>query len=127
LALAMQTESTELDAVLAACVQIYGARRIAVETLDNVELREGSNPGGRLHGIVAREENRIECIVPRDEDLSLYTATLDGMARAGWDVWVLVATAILGAAHRHLRGVSVTLQPWWDTGTGIFFGRPEIP
>ncbi len=127
LALAMQTESTELETVLTACTQIYAARRIAVEALDAIELREGRNLGGRLHGIVAREENRIECVISRDEDISLYAGTLDSLARAGWDVWVLVATAMLGQAHRHLRGISVMLQPWWDTGTGVCFGRPEIP
>jgi hypothetical protein len=127
LALAMQTESTEVEAVLSACAQVYSARRINVETLDAVELREGRLQGGRLHGIVAHEENRIECVIPRDADVSFYVATLDGLARAGWDVWVLVPTARLGSAHRHLRGVAVTLQPWWDTGTGVFFGRPEIP
>ena len=123
----MQTESTELEAVLAACAQVYAAQRIVVEAVDAVELREDRNTGARLHGIVAREANRIECVIARDDDISLYAATLDGLARAGWDVWVLVATTMLGQAHRHLRGVSVTLQPWWDTGTGVCFGRPEIP
>lgn len=127
MALAIQTESTEVGTVLSACARVYAARQLRVETLDAVELREGRDLGGRLHGIVAHEENRIECVIPRDDDISLYTATFDRLARASWDVWVLVPTAMVGSAHRHLRGVGVTLQPWWDTGTGVCFGQPEIP
>ena len=127
LALAMQTESTEVETVLSACARVYTARRMNVETLDTIELREGRGLGGRLHGIVVHEENRIECVIPRDDDVSLYIATLDRLARAGWDLWVLIPTVMVGSAHRHLRGVAVTLQPWWETGTGVCFGRPEIP
>lgn len=127
MALAMQTESTEIANVLAACARAYAARRVNIETLDAVELRTGRDQGGRLHGIVAHGENRIECVISRDADISLYPATLDSLALAGWDVWALVPTDMLGPAHRYLRGVAVTLQPWWDTGTGILFGRPEMP
>jgi len=127
LALAIQTQSTEVETVLAACAQVYAARRINVDTLDAVELREGRDWGGRLHGIVVHTESRIECVISRDDDISLCMATLDRLARAGWDVWVLIPTVLVGSAHRHLRGVAVTLQPWWDTGTGVCFGRPEIP
>ena len=123
----MQTEPTDVDTVLAACEQVYAARRIPIETIDAVELRDGRIPGGRLHGIVARVENRIEVVMPPDADLSLYPRTFDGFSRAGWEVWVLVSTENLGSAHRHLRGVEVTLQPWWETESGILFGRPEIP
>ena len=62
-----------------------------------------------------------------EADISLYPATFDGFSRAGWDVWVLVPTEMLGSAHRYLRGVDVVLQPWWEAETGILFGRPEIP
>jgi hypothetical protein len=127
LALAMQTEPTDVETVLAACAQVYAARRILTETIDNVELRDGRMPGGRLHGIVARQENRIEVVIPHDADVSFYPATFDSFSRAGWDVWVLVPTEMMGSAHRHLRGVEVTLQPWWDTGSGVLFGRPELP
>ena len=127
MALAMQTETTDVETVLAACVQVYAARRIAVETIDAVELRDGRIPGGRLHGIMAREENKIEVVIPRDADLSLYPATFDGFSRAGWDVWALVPTELMGPAHRHLRGVHITLQPWWESGTDVLFGRPELP
>ena len=123
----MKTESTEVDVVLAACARVYSAQRINVETLDAVDLRENPPPGARLQALVARRENRIECVIPRDADLSDYPASLDGIARAGWDVWVLVPTENLGSAHRHLRGVDVTLQPWWESGSDILFGRPEIP
>ena len=127
MALAMQTESTEVETVLAACAQVYAARRIKVEALGAVEVRDGLNQGGRLHGIVVHGENRIECVIPRGADISFYLATLDGLAAAGWDVWVLVSIEMLGSAHRQLRGVAATLQPWWDTGTSVCFGRPEIP
>jgi hypothetical protein len=127
LALAMQTETTDVETVLAACAQIYAARRIAIETIDAVELRDGRVAGGRLHGLVARADNRIEVVIPHDGDLSLYPATLDGFSRAGWDVWALVPTELLGPAHRHLRGIEVTLQPWWEAGNGVLFGRPELP
>lgn len=127
MALAMTTESTDVEPVLSACTQSYAARRVAVETIDAVELRDGRIPGGRLHGIVAREENRVEVVMPREADISLYPATFDGFSRAGWDVWVLVPTEMLGSAHRYLRGVDVVLQPWWEAETGILFGRPEIP
>ena len=123
----MQTETTDVETVLAACVQVYAARRIAVETIDAVELRDGRIPGGRLHGIMAREENKIEVVIPRDADLSLYPATFDGFSRAGWDVWALVPTELMGPAHRHLRGVQIMLQPWWESGTDVLFGRPELP
>ena len=127
MALAMQTETTDVETVLAACVQVYAARRMAVETIDAVELRDGRIPGGRLHGIVAREVNKIEVVIPRGADLSMYPATLDGFSRAGWEVWALVPTELMGPAHRHLRGVQITLQPWWESGTDVLFGRPELP
>ncbi len=127
MALAMQTDTTDVETVLAACVQTYAARRIAVETIDAVELRDGRISGVRLHGIVAREDNKIEVVIPSDADLSMYQATLDGFSRAGWDVWALVPTELMGPAHRHLRGVQITLQPWWESGTHVFFGRPELP
>ena len=127
MALAMQTETTDVEAVVAACAQVYAARRIAIETIDSIELRDGRIPGGRIHGLVARADNRIEVVVPRDADLSLYPAALDGLSRAGWDVWALIPTELLGPAHRHLRGVEITLQPWWQTGDGVLFGRPELP
>lgn len=127
MALAMQSETTDVEAVLAACVQAYAARRITVETVDTVELRQGRIPGGRLNGVVARAENRIEVAIPHEADLSLYPAMFDGFSRAGWDVWALVPTELLGHAHRHLRGIDVTLQPWWESGSGVLFGRPELP
>ena len=123
----METETTDVATVLAACVQVYAARRIAVEAIDAVELRDGRIPGGRLHGIMAREDNKIEVVIPRDADLSLYPATFDGFSRAGWDVWALVPTELMGSAHRHLRGVQITPQPWWESGTDVSFGRPELP
>lgn len=123
----MQTKSTEVEIVLAACTQVYAARRISVEPLDTIELRDGHNQGRRLHGIVAHGENRVECVIPGDADIALYLAPLDSLARAGWDVWVIMPTMLLGSAHRHLRGADVTLQPWWHSGTDISFGRPEIP
>lgn len=126
MALAMRTETTEVDLVLTACVEVYSARRIAVEPLEAIDLREGRT-GGTVRGVVAHDENRVECIVPRDADIAELAPTLDGLARAGWDVWAIVPTAILGSAHRHLRGLPITLQPWWDTGKGVSFGRPEIP
>ena len=126
MALAMQTESTEVDLVLAACTDIYTARRVPVETLEAIDLRDGRT-SGRLHGVVAHTENRVECVVPRETDFDELAPTLDGLARAGWDVWAIVPTASLGSAHRSLRGLPITLQPWWDTGTGVCFGRPEIP
>ena len=127
MALAMQTETTEVDTVLAACVRVYAARRIVVETIDTIELRDSEPAGERLRGIVAREENKIEVVIPRDADLSLYPAAFDGFSRAGWDVWALVPTELMGPAHRHLRGVEITLQPWWESGTDVLFGRPELP
>ncbi len=127
MALAMQTESTEVDSVLAACCRLYAARRLNVESLDAVELRDGRAGGIRLRGVVVHEENRIECVAPRGADVSVYAGTLDALARAGWEVWVLVPIETLGSAHRHLRGVATTLQPWWDTEIGIVFGRPETP
>lgn len=127
LALAMQTESTEVDNVVAACTHVYAIRQIEVETLDVFDMPEGRTAGVQLLGVAARTENRIECVIPRESEVSMYTDMLDGLARTGWDVWVLVPTEMLGAAHRHLRGVAVTLQPWWDMGTAICFGRPEIP
>lgn len=126
MALAMRTETTEVDLVLAACIEIYSARRVAVEAIEAVDIREGRT-GGMVRGVVAHDENRVEYILPRDADMAELVPTLDGLARAGWDVWAIVPTAILGSAHRHLRGLPITLQPWWDTGTGVCFGRPEIP
>jgi hypothetical protein len=126
LALAMQTESTEVDLVLAACTTIYAARRVSVEPIESIDLRDGRT-GGFLRGVVAHAENRIECVIPRDTNFDELAPTLDGLARSGWDVWAIVPTADLGAAHRSLRGLPITLQPWWDTGTGVCFGRPEIP
>ncbi|MGZ5384174.1 MAG: hypothetical protein ACXWH0_09350 [Acidimicrobiia bacterium] len=123
----MQSEITGVETVLAACVQAYAARRITVEKMDTVELREGRIPGGRLNGVVARAQNRIEVAIPHEADLSLYPAMFDGFSRAGWDVWALVPTELLGPAHRHLRGIDVTLQPWWESGSGVLFGRPELP
>ncbi len=127
MALAMQTESIDADTVLAACVEVYAARRIPIETIDAIELRDGRIPGSRMLGIVAREDNRIEVVIPHEADLTLYPATLDGLARAGWEVWALVPTELLGPAHRYLRGVDVTLQPWWESPDGVLFGRPELP
>lgn len=127
MALAIQTETPEVETVLAACVQVYAARRTAVETIDSVDLRDDQVPPRRLHGIVAREDNRIEVVIPRDADLSLYPATIDRFTRAGWDVWALVPSELMGPAHRHLRGLEMTLQPWWESGTGVVFGRPELP
>jgi hypothetical protein len=123
----MQTETTNVATVLAACGRVYAARGITIETIDAVELRDGRIPGGRLHGVVARDENRIEIVIPPGADLSLYSPAFDGLARTGWDVWALVPTELLGPAHRHLRGVEVTLQPFWESESGIFFGRPELP
>ena len=127
MALAMQTETTDVDTVLDACARVYAARRIVVETIDTIELRDGAPAGERLCGIVAREDNKIEVVIPRDADLSRYPATFDGFTRAGWEVWALVPTELMGPAHRHLRGVEITLQPWWESGTNILFGRPELP
>ena len=127
MALAMQTETTNVATVLAACGRVYAARGITTETIDAVELRDGRIPGGRLHGVVARDENRIEIVIPPGADLSLYPPAFDGLARTGWDVWALVPTELLGPAHRHLRGVEVTLQPFWESESGILFGRPELP
>lgn len=126
MALAMRTETTEVDLVLAACIETYSARRVAVEPIEAVDIREGRT-GRTVRGVVAHDENRVECIVPRDADMTELVPMLDGLARAGWDVWAIVPTAILGSAHRHLRGLPIKLQPWWDTGTGVCFGRPEIP
>jgi len=127
LALAVQTDSSQTEAVRAACIRAYAGRRVSVESLDTVELRDYRPTGVRLQGIVARIENRVEVIIPEAADLGEYPAALDGLARAGWDVWVLVPTEKLGSAHRHLRRTAVTLQPWWETAAGIAFGRPEIP
>ena len=119
----MQSESTEVDTVLATCVATYAAQRIDVERLD--PTREDQVPKARLHGIVAQSEKRVECAVSRDSDFS--KAAFDHLVRSGWEVWVLVPTEMMGSAHRHLRGVPVTLQPWWKGENGILFGRPEIP
>jgi hypothetical protein len=126
LALAMQTQTTEVDMVLAACIESYAARRVPVEPIEAVDLREGRD-GGTVRGVVAHAENRVECIIPRDADITKLAPTLDGLAQAGWEVWAIIPTAIMGSAHRHLRGMPITLQPWWDTATGVSFGRPEIP
>jgi hypothetical protein len=127
LALAMQTETTNVETVLAACFKIYAAQRIAVEPIDSIDLRDDHRSGAALHGIVAGSENKIEVVIPHEAELSPHRATFEGWARAGWDVWVLVPAELMGPAHRHLRGADLNLQPWWESGPEIFFGRPELP
>lgn len=46
---------------------------------------------------------------------------------AGWRVAVLIPAGRMGEAHRALRGVPVTLQPWWPDGEHVRFGGPEVP
>lgn len=123
MALAIKGESTEVDTVLAACATTYAAQQIDVERLDL--MSEGRVSTGRLNGIVAEAERRIECAVSRDSDIS--KTEFDQLVRSGWEVWVLVPIELMGFAHHRLRGVPVTLQPWWEGDSGILFGRPEIP
>ena len=127
MALALQTDSSKAGEVLTACVRAYSGRRVGVESLDTIDLRDHGSAGVRLQGIVSRTENRIEVVVDTATELTEYPPVLDGLARAGWEVWVLLPTEMMGSAHRHLRRTAVTLQPWWETATGIVFGRPEIP
>jgi hypothetical protein len=70
----------------------------------------------------------VECFPQSGDDLSALRAPLRGLFATGWKVTVLVAAGRMGEAHRTLRGVPVTIQPWWeDAGGAIRFGGPEVP
>lgn len=122
MALAMQIAPTDVDAVLAACARVYETRRQAVEELEVAERWDGT-----AHVLVIRELGRVECVLDHDADPTVYPAVVSDLARAGWEVWALIPTEQMGAAHRALRGAPVMLQPWWMTGDHVHFGRPEIP
>jgi hypothetical protein len=77
--------------------------------------------------VVVPEANEVECFPLADDDLADLRAPLRGLFATGWRITVLVAAARMGEAHRALRGVPVTLQPWWEDDGAVRFGGPEVP
>jgi hypothetical protein len=78
--------------------------------------------------VVAADLGIVECLLPDDAEPSALGPGIAAMASAGWEVTLLVPAARLGEAHRSLRGMPVTLQPWWlDPAHGICFGASEVP
>ena len=78
--------------------------------------------------MVVPEASEVECFPHATDDLGALRAPLRGLFATGWRVTVLVVAGRMGDAHRALRGVPVTIQPWWVDGEGtIRFGGPEVP
>ena len=87
----------------------------------------GSSP---LHApaVVVPEANEVECFPRAGDDLGDLRAPLRGLFATGWSITVLVSSSRMGEAHRALRGVPVTIQPWWEDEAGaVCFGGPEVP
>ena len=129
MALAIETETTEVDSILAACAKRYAALRVEVDQLvwDRIELRDGSPGASSIRGVVVPRHQRIECVLPPTADLPTHVEALGRLAGGGWEVWALVPMGSMGDAHRLMRGVPVRLQAWWTDGGDIHFGRPETP
>jgi hypothetical protein len=80
------------------------------------------------HTVVVPEAGEVECFPRVDDDLADLRAPLRGLFATGWRITVLVAAGRMGEAHRSLRGVPVTIQPWWEDPDGaVCFGGPEVP
>jgi len=76
--------------------------------------------------VLAADLGTVECIA--DGHLPAAARAVRHLAAAGWEVRLLVPLALVGEAHRLLRGVPVRLQPWWlGPGDDVCFGAPEVP
>lgn len=72
------------------------------------------------------ELRRVEEIETDESFDSIELRKLELLQAQGFEVWLLVPIARLGAAHETLRGKAHHVQPWWTQDGRIYFGRPEI-
>jgi hypothetical protein len=76
--------------------------------------------------VVAADFGTVECVA--DGHLPAAARAVRHLSAAGWEVSLLVPSALVGEAHRLLRGVPVSLQPWWlGPDDDVCFGAPEVP
>jgi hypothetical protein len=96
-------------------------------TVVEVPLAEASGvEGADGAAVLAAESGSIECVV--GEDLPAAAEAVRHLVAAGWEVSLLVPLALVGEAHRLLRGVPASLQPWWlGPDDDVCFGAPEVP
>ena len=77
--------------------------------------------------VLAPEQGLVEWFPDADQALPPLAEFAAEAVGAGWRVSVLVPAGRMGEAHRALRGLDVTLQPWWADGETVRFGGPEVP
>jgi hypothetical protein len=96
-------------------------------TVVELALAEVSGfPGAPGAAVLAADVGAVECVA--DDDLPAAAPAVRLLAAGGWEVSLLVPAALMGEAHRLLRGVAVRLQPWWVGADDVVcFGAPEVP
>jgi len=77
--------------------------------------------------VLAPEQGLVEWFPHADQSLTPLAPFAGEAIGAGWRVAVLVPAMRMGEAHRALRGMDLTLQPWWADGETVRFGGPEVP
>ena len=77
--------------------------------------------------VLAPEQGLVEWFPDADQELRPLAALAAEAVGAGWRVAVLIPAFRMGEAHRALRGIELTLQPWWADGESVRFGGPEVP
>ena len=84
---------------------------------------------GEIAGVavLAPEQGIVEWFPDPAQTLTPLAPLAAEAVGAGWLVTVLVPAIRMGEAHRSLRGIPVTLQPWWADGERVRFGGPEVP
>ena len=76
--------------------------------------------------VVATDMGTVECVA--DGHLPAAARAVRNLAAAGWEVRLLVPLALVGEAHRLLRGAPANLQPFWlGPDDDVCFGAPEVP
>ncbi len=76
--------------------------------------------------VLAADLGTVECVA--DDHLPAAARAVRHLAAAGWEVRLLVPLALVGEAHRLLRGAPASLQPFWlGPDDDVCFGAPEVP
>ena len=76
--------------------------------------------------VVLPDLNSIECVMGSWADQDSVAASMRLLIDRSIKVNAILPVGSLGAAHERLRGLSITVQGWWQEATGPKFTSAEV-